>query len=424
MPDANDLQLAAEMAVISTVKSAELVEKAQDTAALQILQERLDDRKDRVELVKKVLTNIDEHKLDVPLAKQMDNYLTRSDVDIPADELGQVQGVECLGHTLMPAVFIRTRLQGCESFLGDFYRKAKEISAQIGIGFRESYLLFTQSTESLESLIDILEKDIILLGTRLFNQFKVGGKVNEDWVSGLTKLNATISALTNNYYLANRAVLNNTLSYFGGFDGLTDDEAKERFLLLPKSIVSARFKECSYPNKDHTTSSVVAKQSVELMGGAYFLDVRQEKVNTSPTSIEQVIGYVQGYIDLDMVGFENNSPVEYPKIGAAIKTLSSDTIKTLVKLMRETLKAWRKTTEGMDRYKINDNDFNDIVKGIYESPMSDDMKDKVQTAFTSIVRKNQVELLVNRAAVNNYLVLIFNGLIELCNTSITVNLPE
>lgn len=436
MSDANDLQLAAEMAVISTVKSSELVEMARDTAALQKLQEQLDDNKDSVQIVKKVLTGLEPHKLDLVTAKQMDNYLQRADVDLPVDELGNVQGVECLGHTLMPAAFIQTRLQGCESFLGDFYRKAKEITAQISIGFRESYLLFTQSTESLEALLDILDKDIqaqpsfkagtdtILLGTRLFNQFKVGGKVNEDWVGGLTKLNSTISALSNNYYLANRGVLNNTLSYFGGFDGLTDEAAKERFLLLPKSIVSVRFKECSYPNKDNTTATVVAKQSVELMGGAYFLDQRREKVNTSPSNVEQVMGYVHDYVDLDLVGFQNNSPVEYPKIGTEIKTLSSDTIKALVKLMRETLKAWRKTTEGMERYKVADSDFNDIVKGIYESPMSDELKDQIQTAFTSIVRKHQIELLTNRAAINNYLVLIFNGLIELCNTSISANAPQ
>lgn len=437
MPDNNEeLQLNAEMATISTVKSGELVALTNDMGKLQNLQERLDEDKDRVDIVKKVLVDVDVNRLDLGLAKQMDNYLSRSDVDIPAGDFGEVQGVECLGRTLMPKEFIQTRLQGCESFLGEFYRKAKEISTQISIGFRDSYLIFTQSVDSLSDLVDILEKDIngapsfkagtdtILLGTRLFNLFKVNGKVNEDWVGGLTKLSTTINALSSNYYLANRTTLNNTLSYFGGFDGLNDDEAKARFLLLPKAITSVRFKECSYPNKEHTNNTVVAKQSVELMGGAYFLDVRREKVNSNPANVEQVMSYVQGFIDHDMVGFENSSPVEYPKIGTEIKTLSSDTIKSIVKLLRGILVAWRKSSDGMERYKVADQDFNDIVKGIYESPMSDEMKDKVRTAFTSIVSKAQMEMLANRASVNNYLVLIINGLIELCNTSIAVNLPE
>lgn len=432
----SDLQLAAEMAVISTVKSAELVEKAKDTAQLQQLQEKLDEDKDRVMVVKKVLTSLDDHGINLTLAKQMDNHLLRSDVDIPADDLGDVQGFECLGRTLMPAMYRKTRLQGCESFLGDFYRKAKEITAHITTGFHESYLLFTQSVDSLNALIDLLEKELdtapsfkagtddILLGTRLFNLFKIGGKVNEDWVGGITKLNGTVTALSNNYYLASNTALNNTVRYFGAFADENNDQAVQRFLLLPKAVPSNRFKECSYPNKEHSTGSVVAKQSVELMGGAYFLDKRDERKNLNPSNVEQVVGYVHALIDLDGVEFFNNSPVEYPKSGTAIKTLSSDTIRSLIKLMRSTLVAWRKAADQIDRYKLSDSDFNDVARGIYESEMSDDMKDKVQTAFAAIVRKNQVELLTNRAAVNNYLVLVFNGIIEICNTSIAANLSD
>lgn len=432
----NDLQLAAEMAAISTVKSAELVEKAKDTAQLQQLQEKLDEDKDRVVTVKKVLASLDDHGINVTLAKQMDNNLLRADVEIPADDLGDVQGFECLGRTLMPGVYRKTRLQGCESFLGDFYRKAKEITQHITIGFQESYLLFTQSVDSLNALIDLLEKELdtapsfkagtddILLGTRLFNLFKVNGKVNEDWIGSVTKLNATVTALSTNYYLASNVALNNTVRYFGAFADENNDQAVRRFILLPKAVPSNRFKECSYPSKEHTSGNVVAKQSVELMGGAYFLDKRNEHKNTDPANVEQVVGYVHALIDLDGIEFFNDSPVEYPKSGTAIKTLSSDTIRSLIKLMRNTLTAWRKAADQIDRYKLSDSDFNDVTRGIYESEMSDDMKDKVQTAFSAIVRKNQIELLTNRASVNNYLVLVFNGIVEICNTSIAANLAE
>lgn len=432
----SDLQLAAEMAVISTVKSAELVEKAKDTAQLQQLQEKLDEDKDRVTVVKKVLSSLDDHGINLTLAKQMDNHLLRSDVDISADDLGDVQGVECLGRTLMPSVYRKTRLQGCESFLGDFYRKAKEITAHITAGFHESYLLFTQSVDSLQTLVDLLEKELdaapsfkagtgtIALGTRLFNLFKVGGKVNEDWVGGVTKLSATLNALSTNYYLSSNTALNNTVRYFGGFADDNDGQALKRFLLLPKAVPSNRFKECSYPNKEHSNGNIVAKQSVELMGGAYFLDKRNERKNLNPTNVEQVVGYVHALIDLDGVEFFNSSPVEYPRVGTEISTLSSDTIRSLIKLMRSTLVNWRKAADLIERYKVSDSDFNDVTRGIYESAMSDEMKDRVQSAFASLVRKNQVDLLTNRAAVNNYLVLEFNGIVEICNTSIAANLSD
>jgi len=436
MQSNDELQLAAEMAVVSTVKSTQLVEMARDSAQLQNFQDRLEDSKDRVDIVKKVLTSTPPSMLDIPTATQMDNFLQRSNVDLPVDDAGSVVGVECLGFTLLPAEYIKTRLAGCENFLADFFRKGKEYASSIGRIFRESYLVFTESIDSLTEQVEFLEKRLaragtfkagtseIMLGTRLFNLFKVNEKVDENWVANVTKLNNTISALSSNYLLSNKNFLNNTMSYFGGFDGVGQEEGKERFLLLPKTLVSARFKDCSYPNKDYTTGKVVAKQSVELMGGAYFLDIRREKVNNSPTDIDGVQEYVTGMISHDRVGFENSAPVSYPRIGAAVKTLSSSDVASIIKLLKDTLKSWQKAADGLETYRVDDAEFSNIVKAIYESQMDDELKSIVQSTFMSIVRHNQTELLTTRASVNNYLVLVFNGLIELCETSISANAPQ
>jgi hypothetical protein len=436
MPDASELQLAAEMAVISTAKSTELVELAGSTDRLQRMQEELDDRKDNVEIVKRILTATQPHQLDVAEAERIDQRLERAEVEIPAvSEAEGVLGAECLGRSLMVNDFFTTRLMGCENFLANFYQQARQITQLIGANFKEVYLVLTESVDSLEHQVELLEKQIqaapnfkagtdrIALGVRLYNLLKVNGKINEDWVSNISKLHSSIQGLSTNYYLNSKNNLNATLSYFGGFAGLDDAAGKERLLLLPKAIPSTRFKECTYPNRDNTTNTVLAKQSVELMGGAYFVDTRREKVNLEPKTVEQVEGYIQGYVDFDATGFENKSVVEYPKIGTDVATLSAESIRVICKQLRDIIKNWRKAFEGDSRYKLEDADYNDIVKGIYESDMSEEMKSRVRDAFSTIVRKNQLELLAIRAAVNNYLVLIFNGIIELANTSIRANEP-
>jgi hypothetical protein len=435
--DDSDVQLAAEMAAISTVKSAELVELAGNTGRLETFQNRLEDAKDKVEIVREILNETEAHEINPNIVADVDNYLAKAGVEIPySNGYQEVLGAEDLGRRLCPLDFQMTRMMGVENFLGDFFRKVKQLSVQLGSEFRDFYLVLTQTVDSLEDQIDLTEKflqripafkagtDEILLGVRLFNMFKIKDKVDEQWVSNVSKMNSTVGALANNYYLTSQKNLNETMAFFGGFAELNDDQGTQRFLTLPKAIPSVRFKECSYPNKEASDNVVTAKQSVELMGGAYFLDTRLEKVNTEPKGLFELETYIEGYITHDMVGFQNNAPTIYPKIGTEIKTLSSEVIRSILKLMREILKSWRKSIEGQDSYKVNDAEFSEIMKGIYESQMSDSLKEKVRHAFSGIVRKNQSELLATRTSVSNYLVLVFNGLIEICNTSISANTPE
>lgn len=430
-------QLALEMAAISAVKSVELVDLANKTFNLSSYQSELSETKDRVQMVKDTLLATENHQVNPALIKILDTSLARSEVVIPAtNELGEVEGAEALGITLMPSQYRLSRLQGCESFMSDFFAKSKEITIRIGNQFKESYILFTESQDSLDRSIDHLEQQLntvptfdgkvenIRLGSRLFNLFKVNGKVSEDWAGDLTKLSRTISGLSNNYYLNNKNTLNATLSYFGGFADLTEEQAKERLLTLPVSIPSDRFKECSYPSRTKAMSTGVAKQSVELMGGAYFVDIRQDKPAKEPKTIMEVEQYLERMLEIDRTYFENNSEVVFPKIGNEIKSFASPKIKLIIKLLREVMKEWRKVFEGGERYKLVESDYVEITRGIYESNLTEETKDKVLHAFSTIVRKNQVELLSIRTAVNNYLTLIINGLIELSYDSIKVNTSE
>lgn len=429
-------KLAAEMAAINVVTSAELVASATETGDLSRYQNELDNSRDRVQSVKDTLQALKAHEVSPTLAQVMDAQLARSEVEIPpADGMSAVEGSEALGFTLMPKDYLFTRLVGCESFMEDFFKKSRSIVSQMGISFKEAYILFTQSQDSLAGSVDLLENSInssppfekdrekILLGNRLFNLFKVNGKVSENWNEDLTKLSRSLSGLSQNYYLNNRNSLNSTLAFFGGFAGLNQAEAEERFALLGVSIPSERFKECTYPCPQHSVPGVTAKQSVELMGGAYFVDIRQNDNGRNNKSLGASEDFVQRYIDIDKTFFDNSAPLMYSKLDLEIVSLSSQQIKAVVKMLRDVLKEWNKVFEGGEKFKLSGADCDDITKGFFESDISEELKHKLLVAFSAIVRKNQMELLNIRVAVNSYLVLIIAGLIELCHTSIKVNTP-
>lgn len=429
-------KLAAEMAAINVVTSAEIVAAAAGTGDLNRYQNELDNSKDRVQDVKNTLQAIKTYEVTQPLVITLEAQLERSGVEIPpADGMDAVQGVEALGYTLMPKDYLMTRLMGCEGFLEDFFKKSRQVTAQIGSGFKEMYILFTQSQDSLDKSVDLLENSLnssppfeknrekILLGHRLFNVFKVNGKVSENWIEDLSKLSRSLSGLSQNYYLNNRNNLNAILAYFGGFSGLSQEAAEERFTLMGTSIPSERFKECTYPCPKHSAVGITAKQSVELMGGAYFVDVRQNDPGRNTTSIGAAEDFVQRYIDIDMTGFDNSAPLIYPKVDLEVTSLSSQQVKAVIKLLRDVMKEWRKVFDGGEKFKLGEGDYTDITKGFYEADISDDLKDKLLTTFSALVRKNQMELLNIRAAVNSYLVLTIAGLIELSHTSIKVNTP-
>lgn len=433
-----ELELAAEMVSISVVASPELVAASKDSSALGRLQDKLDDSKDRVMSVKKILEEIEDHEVTPELASNLDNMLERSIKEIGldnevTDELEAVGGVESLGLTLTPSVYIKTRLAGCESFLEAAGRMAREVTYRISSSFKETYILFTKSIDNLENAVDALERAVneagafnksledINLGSRLFNLFKINGKVSQDWTGNVEKLGRTISGLSNNYYLNSRKNLNTTISYFGGFENNTDDMFEKRMLMFHKSIPSNAFKECSIKNKEHSSANVVAMQSVELMGGVYFLDKRLAKLELSPASIEDCLATVSLRLDEEGTFFNNNSEIIFPKVDNEIKSLSSDQIKDIIKKVRSFIKDWKKVFENGETFKMSDNDFKDITKAIYDSEMSEMNKDIVITAFSSLVRKNQMELLNIRTGVNAYLVLTIAGLIELSNLSIKAN---
>jgi len=432
--DAN-AKLAIEMAAVNAVTSEEIVRLAGDANTLDRFQNKLTGSMDRVKMVQEVLTTTEPHQVTPELANVLDAQLDRvEDINIPpAEGMDTVVGAEELGYSLLPKDYITTRLMGCENFMADFYKKSREVVTRIGMAVKESYILIVTTHDNLETALDGLEstvnatpnfdgKETIVLGSREYNLFKVNGKISEDWGGELSRLSRAISGISSNYYLTSKNNLNSLMSFFGGFSEADAQTGEERFLLLPTSIMNQRFKECTIDAKQHSTNGVSAKRSVELMGGAYFLDVRlANQFFGKGSTIDGVQDYVDRVLHLEMTGFENSAPTEFPRLGNEIKTLGSSQIKMVVKHLRETLKEWRKVFDGADKFKLSESDFQDVTKGIYESAMPEEMKSLVLNTFNALVQKNQMELLNIRVAVNTYLVLIINALIGFCYDSIKAN---
>lgn len=422
------------MAAISAVKSSEIVEAAVSAGELNSYQNKLDDSMDRVMEVRNTLQNLEQHEVTPELVVEMDRALVRSGAVIePAEGMDSVQGVESLGISLMPKDYLFSRLMGCENFLSDFFKNSKEVVTRIGSSFKDSYVLFMESQDSLSKSLDLLENTLntspaftsnesFILPHRLYNLFKVNGKVDQDWTGNLNKLNRTINGLSNNYYLNSKNVLQTVYSYFGGFSGLDALAAADRIRLLPISIPSIPFKECTYPNTRHGGPNLICKQSVELMGGAYFYDVRLKDRPKVATSMDEVKDFLTRYLEFEGTGFENTTEYTLKEVGTEIRSLSSKEIREVIKLLREIMKDWKKIFENGDKFMLVTNDYNDIVKGFLETDLDEDTKIILSKWFSEIVRKNQMELLSIRARVSNYLTLVINGLLDISNDSILINL--
>lgn len=425
----NDQLLAAQMAAISAVKSTAIVEAARDAGELNAYQNKLDDSLDRVLEAQKTLQNLEVHEVTPELAGVIDRNLLGAGAEIPSvDGVGAVEGAECLGRTLMPRDYLFTRLAGCENFLTDFFKNSKEVAQRIGASFKDVYVIFTESSESLHKQFDILERTVndhpgfeggedLLLGVRLYNLFKINGKVDEKWDTNLTKLNQTLAGLSSNYYANSRGTIQAIYSYFGGFAKLSEERAHERLLMMPISIPMTPFKECTYPDTKHGGNGIVAKRSVELMGGAYFVDTRTTDKPVEAKNLDEVHAFVTRFTEYNGVGFENNEEYTH-KLSPEIKSLSQAEVKKIVGLMRKLLTDWGKIFEQSEKYMISDHDYLAITKDLADNETSDSTKTLLAKYYASIVRKNQLELLHIRAAVSTYLALILNGMVSICHDSI------
>jgi len=425
--------LAAQMAAVSAVQSQEIVNAAATAAELNDFQRKLDKSFDRVMEVRETLSALKEHQVTPSLAAAMDTQLTMAldtvEQTIPvANGASAVEGAESLGRTLTPHHYLMTRLAGCENFLTDFFKKSKEVTAHLTAQFQDAYVIFTESRESLLKQLDIVESAVsehrqfgskgkLVLGSRAFNRFQINGKVDEKWVSNITKLNQTLSALSGNYYLNNKNTMGAVFSYFGGFGKLNEHDAEERLKRLPISIPTYPFKECTYPDPAHAAQHVVAKRSVEMMGGAYFYDVRSTVKPVVAKDVEEVTDWLNRVVAQEGTHFEKGGEF-ISKPGYEVQALSVEEIKDVIRALRKLLDDWGRIFDNGEKYLINDRDYLSTIRDFSEADFSNGTKDRLGKYYMQVIHHHQIELLKLRASGSHYVALIINAMIRFCKDSI------
>ena len=415
--------------------TSNMTDSVRMASSLDKTQTKLEEKTRDVAEIYKSLKSLEPYEVTATIANYADKVLNNAGVVSVVD--GNVIGAECLGISLMPKDYLQSRIQGCENFFNDVIVKTGQISKNIALAFKDALIYLKESHDSLNSRLDLLEKDVegapsfdrgtenIALGYRLYNLFQINKDIKEDWVTQLGKVGNTVNGISTNYYVNSKNNLNQSMAFFSGFGKMTDDETKatERYLMLPISIPSVRFKECNLPDKNHKETTIAFMKSVDLMGGRYFQDSRRINPNRKPGTVEETNTYVEGYLADDRTWFNDKPEREFNDLNQTVKSLSKDEIKAVIKQLRTILKAWDKVYVDGDKFELSTKDFDDVGKMLWSAEWDVSFKNSVIGAFSTIIRKNQQELLDIRNKVNTYLVLLVNATIELCYSSLKVNLP-
>lgn len=431
MGTTNDKKLDSELAKISIVKSVDAVALAKDTNSLYDMQEKINENVNSVSVLKTILETSKPYELDQAIAGAIDAELKGSHVPLDDGKGESVVGAEQLGLTLVPSQYLKTRLGGCESFLSETASATVILIKRMGANFKNQYLLLAQSVESLQERLDLLAGVIgdspyipsnrykLEIGYRLFNTFRTNNKLDEKWVNGFGKVDNTIKALTSSYYKNYTNNLNGIFSYFGGFEGLTREQAESRFLKLGSAVPDNIFKECIYVNQENTNKEVVARNSMTLMGDWYFLNTVDidKKI---PVTVDDINSVIDSIIKYNKITFVASSEINYGK-APTIGNLGTDDITSLHKLMSATLNSITKIHSGADKLDLGSTEYLNIIKSISGGDWGG-LEERITRAFERVVLFKANELSNIRSEVTNYLVLLINALIQLCNDSIDTHL--
>lgn len=420
-----------QLAEISLVKSGELVRQAQDTNTMVEMHEKISQSIDKAKAVKDVLASTTPRQVSVSFGTLIDKQLQRIGVfDSLEQEQEEIAGVEQLGLTLKPDDYLKSRIKGCESFISSMVKKSKEIVISISEAVRDRYILVRESNASLMKRFE--ELDQALKDTPKMNRgdfkikvprggavFQVGGVIKEDWGNQLTRVNKTMTALVTSYYRNNRSASNELISFFGGFNGLSEEAALNRFYALPISISTYTFKECMFPVPNAGDGpNYKTLSSVELLGGYAFVNAFFKKRPSPFTNIKDTLAFLDTMLNTESIQFVHYKN-QVRESDAEVDSLSTADMKAIILLGREVLtKAEKLFSEG-DTYSIEGKDFVDVISTIDDADWSNDTKHVISKSFERIALKYNKEMLSNRVNVVQYLTLLLNALIGLCTETIS-----
>ena len=426
-----DAVLDAELAKISIVKSAKLTDLARDSSDLVNFQNIINNTAGQVNLVEAIIENSKPHELTPEIAQFCDATLLKAEIPLVPEEgpipLEQA-GCEALGFTLTPQQYKELRIAGIESFLGEAISTSVRLVKRFSANMKDQYLLMTESIDSLQkrlnNLSDLLEQTPTVryganeldIGYRLYNLFKANNKLNEDWTGNFNKVTNTLRALSGNYARTYSDNLNDIFAFFGGFDGISKDDAEARLYSIPLYLNDVVFRECSFPNRELSTNGVKVNTSVVLMGEYFFMNGVRAKRQPTCLDIEDVTFFIERLVKDNFITFTSHQSTDSGTI-PKVKSLGTNEIKNMIKLMNSAVIEVTKIHAGFDKLELGNTEYVSIVKAISRNEW-DGFEETVLRNFETLVMNRFNDFANIRAKVTNYLILLINGLIELCKMSI------
>lgn len=432
MPD-NELE--AQLAAISVVKSVELMDTVTDSRELNYLTNQVLDSVNRVNAVKTLLENKEDKEISPEDAVDIDHQLSELKVvEIDGDGIifnaERVQGAEHFSRTLRPKDYRLTRIAACESFLSEAITTARNFTKQLIQNFANAYTLAVEDTESLIQRFKLIDKAVnelkpfndgieqFNLSPRLFNLLKVNNSVKEDWTNQIDNLSKTTIALTSNYYDYAEKELTQIMAYFGQFEGQTEETKITGMLLQSGSLLNTRpFPECKIDISDRKTDWLTSRRSVELMGGRYLIDTRW----TTPLKIDST-KTIDDWFDsrIKDLGTRLNprDGIQFTDKEQLIKTFGTKTISHICQTAIRILERWLAICSKVNKHRIGERDYEYIDQALNELPVDNVMKTRLRNMYSTLVRKNQQDLLNICSDFTRYLVITLNAIASLCNDSI------
>lgn len=431
MADIEQQKLDAELAKISIVKSAEFTELARNNSELVKFQNAIADASSHAEMVQDIIGDLEPHQITPELAVYCDKVLTNSDVPIiPKDSPIALEsaGCEALGFTLMPDQYKALRTGAIKEFLGDAVGATVKLMRNFSANMKDQYLLMTESLASLEKRIALLEEQLdskptikygsgeVVLGYRLFNMFRVNGKVDESWYKRFNQVLTALRGMSQGYCKVYSDSLNDTFAYFGGFEGLDESEALVRLNAITDYVKTIKFKDCTLPARELSDGKLRVNKSVTIMGEYYFVNSYNGKGYLPCYAPEDVNDFIQQIVKDNVVTFTSDKEVDYGKT-PTVKNLGTFEIKALIKLMNSAIVEITKIHNEFNRYDVSSSEYVGIVKALSRSNLGG-LEDTIIRNFETLILNRHNQFAIVRGNVTNYLILLLNGLIEFCNMSI------
>lgn len=416
----DETSLNEEMASINVVTSPELAEQATEGRDLVRLQEDIQQSMDRVAAVKEVLTNTEPKDVTLLFGNIIDRQLER----VGVRSFQEVDGLESLGRGMTPRQYLDSRIAGCESFLTEFADWTKNITKSFLSDIVERLASIRQDHDSLvkksNALIEICKnqdtvfpKEHLKLG--MANRvLLINGKMPTDLVAQITRFAATTRAITTNFYRMNQANTNEIISYFGGFVGKSEEEARQRLLMMPKALSKYQFKEAMFPVKEETDNVHSTRASVELMGDRRYFNsvlVHREALN----GLNELSDWLELYRKYEVIELRKGERVEEEQL--ELTGLDRSSVEKSLKLISGTLRDMETLFKEGDRYLVNGDEYRKLLAVVKDGEWDGDLKADIINSFTSLIMTRNSEQVKMRSDVVRYSTLVLMAVMNVCDAS-------